>query len=107
MDLGFFRRAEALLAGRPAARLDYGVLVATLRVQQAVSAAAKAQAIGEALPRPEDSLAELLSSGPAWRQAGTALRGSFNPALARGKEPSMEMKGPFTLAFQPSFKRPA
>jgi hypothetical protein len=83
MDLGFFRRAEALLASRSAACLDVGVLVATLRLQQAASAAAQAQAIGEALPCPEDPLAELLSGGPAWRQAAAALRGSFNPALAR------------------------
>jgi hypothetical protein len=83
MDLGFFRRAEALLAARSATRLDYGVLVATLCLQQAASATAKAQAIGEVLPCPEDPLAELLSGGPAWRQAAAALRGSFNPAFAR------------------------
>jgi hypothetical protein len=83
MDLGFFRRAEALLADRSTARLDFGVLVAGLHLQQAASAAAQAQAIGEALPCPEDPLAELLSGGPAWRQAAAALRGSFNLALAR------------------------
>ncbi|HEX4738966.1 MAG TPA: hypothetical protein VH331_15550 [Allosphingosinicella sp.] len=83
MDLGFFRRAEALLASRSAARLDVGVLVATLHLQQAASAGAQAQAIGEALPCPEDPLAELLSAGPAWRQAAAALHGCFNPALAR------------------------
>jgi hypothetical protein len=83
MDLGFFRRAEALLAGRTASHVDYGVLVATLRLQQETSAAARAEAIGEALPCSEHPLAELLSGGPAWRQAAGALRGSFNPALAR------------------------
>ena len=83
MDLGFFRRVEALLAGRTAAHVDYGVLVATLRLQQADSAAARAQAIGEALPCHEDPLAELLSGGASWRQAAAALRGSFNPALVR------------------------
>jgi hypothetical protein len=83
MDLGFFRRAEALLAGHTAARVDFGMLVASLRLQQAASAAARAQAIGEALPCPEDPLAELLSGGPAWRQAAAALRGSFNTAQAR------------------------
>ena len=82
MDLGFFRRAEALLAGRTATHVDYGMLVATLRVQQAASAAAQAQAIGEAPLCPEDPLAELLSGGPAWREAAAALRGSFNPAHA-------------------------
>ena len=81
--MGFFHRAEALLAGRSPARLDFGMLVATLRLQQAASEAAQAQAIGEALPCPEDPLAELLSGGPAWRQAAAALRGSFNPAQAR------------------------
>ena len=83
MDLGFFRRAEALLSGRAATHVDYGMLVATLRLQQAASAAAQAQAIGEALPCPEDPLAELLSGGSGWRQAVAALRGSFNPAHAR------------------------
>jgi len=82
MDLGFFRRAEALLAGRAAVHVDFGVLVATLRLQQEASAASRAQAIGEALPCAEDPLAELLSGGPRWRQAAAALRGSFNPALA-------------------------
>lgn len=83
MDLGFFRRAEALLASHSATGLDFGLLVAGLRLQQVASAAAQAQAIGEALPCPEDPLAELLSGGPAWRQAAAALHGSFNPALAR------------------------
>ncbi len=83
MDLGFFRRAEALLAGQAAARVDFGMLVAALRLQQGASAAARAEAIGEALPCPEDPVAELLSGGPAWRQAAAALHGSFNRALAR------------------------
>src|SRR3569623_3175103 len=84
MDLGFFRRAEARLAGRAVTHVDFGVRVATLRLLQAASAAAQAQAIGESLPCPEDPLAELLSGGPAWRRAAAALRGSFNPAYARG-----------------------
>ena len=83
MDLGFLRRAEARFASRNAALLDFGMLVAMLRTQQAASPAAAAQAIAFALPCPEDPLAELLSGGPAWRQAGAAMRGSFNPAYSR------------------------
>lgn len=83
MDLGFFRRAEARFAAHGTACLDFGMLLTALIAQQAASAAAKAQSIGEALPCPEDPLAELLSGGPAWRQAAAALRGSFNPAYAQ------------------------
>jgi hypothetical protein len=83
MDLSFFRRAEARFAARTAAHLDFGMLLTALRAQQTATAAAGAQSIGEALPCPEDPLAELLSGGPAWRQAAAALRGSFNPAYAR------------------------
>jgi hypothetical protein len=83
MDLGFLRRAEARFASRNAARLDYGMLVAMLRAQQAASAAASAQAIALALPCPEDPLATLLCGGPYWRQAGAAMRGSFSPLHAR------------------------
>jgi hypothetical protein len=98
MDLGFFRRAEALLAGRAAIHVDFGVLVATLRLQQAASATAQAQAIGEALPCPEDPLAELLSGGAAWRQAAAAQRGSFNPAYARGSFDAVQAREPFDAA---------
>jgi hypothetical protein len=98
MDLGFFRRAEALLAGRAATHVDYGMLVATLRVQQAASAAAQAQAIGEAPPCPQDPLAVLLSGGPGWRQAAAALRGSFNPAQARESFNAAQARGSFDAA---------
>src|SRR3954453_2903224 len=98
MDLGFFRRAEALLAGRTAAHVDYGVLLAALRLQQSASAAARAQAISEALPCPEDPLAELLSGGSAWRRAAAALRGSFNPAHARGQFDAAHARAHFDAA---------
>ena len=81
MDLGFLRRAEARFASRNAAQLDFVTLVAMLRAQQE-SRAAASQAMACALPCPRDPLAELLSGGPAWRQAGAALRGSFNPGYA-------------------------
>jgi hypothetical protein len=98
MDLGFFRRAEALLAGRTPARVDFGMLLAALRLHQAASAAARAQAISEALPCPEDPLAELLSGGSAWRRAAAALRGSFNPAHARGQFDAAHARAQFNAA---------
>jgi len=86
MDLGFFRRAQMRFASRSAARLDYGVLVATLEAMQSSSPAARAlRAAGSqspAAPR-HDSLVELLLGGPGWRDALAAQRGSFNPECAR------------------------
>lgn len=82
MDLSFFRRAEEGFASRTAAPLEFGMLAAMLRTQQAASPAAQAQALALALPC-QDPLAELLLGGPAWRGAAAALRGSFNPACAR------------------------
>ena len=83
MDLSFFRRAEQRFASRTAAAPDYGMLVAMLQAQQASSAAARAEAAYRASSRIEDPLVELLLAGPAWRQAASAQRGAFNPALAR------------------------
>jgi hypothetical protein len=86
MDLGFFRRAQMRFASQSAARLDYGVLVATLEAMQSSSNAARAlRAAGsESLATPRhDSLVELLLGGPGWREALAAQRGSFNPGRAR------------------------
>jgi hypothetical protein len=83
MDLGFLRRAEQRFANRAAARVDFGMLVAALKAQQASSPAARAQA---ALPAPyavADPLVEILLAGPGWRQAVAAQRGCFHRALAR------------------------
>ena len=86
MDLSFFRRAQTRFASRSAARLDYGVLVATLEAMQSASAAARALrglgAEGKAAPR-HDSLVELLLGSPGWRDAIGSQRGSFNPAHAQ------------------------
>ncbi len=86
--MGFFRRAQTRFASRSAARLDYGVLVATLEAMQSSTAAARAlRAAGSrdvASPR-HDNLVELLLGGPAWREALAAQRGSFNPQTARGR----------------------
>ena len=82
MDLSFFRRAEQRFASRAPARLDFGMLVATLRSQRdsapALAAEAAAPAAGFA-----DPIAEILLAGPAWREAVAAQRGCFNPAFAR------------------------
>ena len=86
MDLSFFRRAETRFASRSAARLDYGVLVATLEAMQSASAASRAlrglRTEGTAAPR-HDSLVELLLGGSGWREAIGSQQGSFNPAWAQ------------------------
>ena len=81
MDLSFFRRAEQRFASRAPARLDFGMLVATLRTQ---SESAPARAADRApAPRCVDPLAEILLAGPGWREAVAAQRGCFNPEVAR------------------------
>jgi hypothetical protein len=85
MDLAFFRRAQMRFASHSAARLDYGVLVATLEAMQSSSAAARAArglgAEGEAAPF-HDGLVELVLGGSGWRDALATQRGSFNPEWA-------------------------
>jgi hypothetical protein len=82
MDLSFFRRAEQRFASRTAAGVDFGMLVASLRTEQAASPAARALAGFAAAPRPPDPLAEILLGGAAWRSAVAAQGGSFSPAMA-------------------------
>jgi hypothetical protein len=82
MDLSFFRRAEQRFASRAAAGVDFGMLVASLRTEQAASPAASALARFATRPRPQDPLAEILLGGPRWRAAVEAQGGSFNPAWA-------------------------
>jgi hypothetical protein len=84
MDLSFFRRAEQRFASRAPARLDFGMLVATLRSQRDSAPAASARAAASA-PADccSDPIAEILLAGPAWREAVAAQRGCFNPAFAR------------------------
>lgn len=84
MDLSFFRRAEQRFASHTPARLDFGMLVATLRLQREAAPAASARAADSApAERFADPLAEILLAGPAWREAVAAQRGCFNPAFAR------------------------
>ena len=80
MDLSFFRRAEQRFASRTPARLDFGMLVATLRSQSEVRPAVVARAPA---PRFADPIAEILLAGPAWREAVAAQGGCFNPEVAR------------------------
>ena len=89
MDLGFFRRAETRFAGRSAARLDYGVLIASLDAHQSASATARAvrSCAGRgAVDLGRDPVVELILGGPAWREAIEAQGGSFNRPLARQRE---------------------
>ena len=85
MDLSFFRRAQSRFASRTPARLDYGVLVATLEAAQSASVAARTVRglgiAGMAAPR-QDALVELLLGGPDWREALAAQGGCFNRAQA-------------------------
>jgi len=85
MDLDFFRRAGQRLAAREPAMLDFSMLVAMLRLRQAASPGARAQATASPLPwqRNVDSIVELLSGGTRWREASLARAGSFSPRLAR------------------------
>jgi hypothetical protein len=84
MDLSFFRRAEQRFAGRTPARLDFGMLVATLRMQrEAAPAASRDSAASMPAAGFADPIAEILLAGPAWREAVAAQRGCFNPAFAR------------------------
>jgi hypothetical protein len=84
MDLSFFRRAELRFASRTPARLDFGMLVATLRLQREAAPAASSRAAASAPGAPfADPIAEILLAGPAWREAVAAQRGCFNPAFAR------------------------
>jgi hypothetical protein len=83
MDLTFFRRAEQRFASRTAAQLDFGVLVAMLRTQQAASPAARAQCAYRPAPRLAFPIVDLLLASPGWRAAVAAQRGSFNPAFSR------------------------
>lgn len=80
MDLSFFRRAEQRFASRAPARLDFGMLVATLRSQSEERPAAPVRA---AAPRFADPIAEILLAGPAWREAVAAQGGCFNLRVAR------------------------
>ncbi len=88
MDLGFFRSRDRFV-GRHAARLDYGVLVASLEAVQATSAAARAEVSAAALgaePGPsQDPLVELVLGGAGWREAIVAQGGCFSPPLARNR----------------------
>ena len=83
MDLSFFRRAEQRFASRAPARLDFGMLVATLRARRDSAPAACADS-GESRPAAAfaDPIAEILLAGPGWREAVAAQRGCFNPAYA-------------------------
>jgi hypothetical protein len=82
MDLSFFRRAEQRFASRAPARLDFGMLVATLRSQRDSVPAAGDRAAAPGA-RIADPIAEILLAGPGWREAVAAQRGCFNPAFAR------------------------
>ena len=82
MDLSFFRRAEQRFASRAPARLDFGMLVATLRSQRETGPAAPAIA-STPVRSFADPIAEILLAGPGWREAVAAQRGCFNPAYAQ------------------------
>ena len=86
MDLSFSRRAQRRSATGAAARLEYGVLVATLDAMQAANAAARPMRgarFGLGAGQVSDPLVELLLGGPGWREAAVAQGGSFHRAQAQ------------------------
>ena len=83
MDLSFLRRAEQRFASRSPARVDFGMLLASLGTEQSASPAARALAASPIAPRLQDPLAHLLLGTAYWREAVAAQGGSFNRALAR------------------------
>jgi hypothetical protein len=85
MDLGFFRRAQAMLVARQTANLDYRVLVATLEAMQSASSTARAVRAAGTAARPaprQDPLVELLVGAPGWRDAVADQGGCFNRGQA-------------------------
>ena len=92
MDLGYFRHEQARFAGRSAARLDYGVLVATLQAMQSagtVRAELGSAGAGAASGAAQDPLVELILGGAGWREAIVAQGGCFNAAWARNRGKTM------------------
>ena len=83
MDLSFLRRAEQRFASRSPARVDFGMLVASLRTAQSASPAVRALSPYPTAPKLQDPFAEILLGGPRWREAVAAQAGSFNLAFAR------------------------
>jgi hypothetical protein len=82
MDLSFFRRAEARLAGATPARLDFGMFVAALNAAAPAAHPPAAGGSGGGAAMPRDPLAEILLGGPCWREAVAAQGGSFYRAVA-------------------------
>ena len=87
MDMSFLSRARRMLADRTPARLDYGVLVATLDALQSSSATARAQVRsvhgggeGGAASEP---LVDILLAAPEWSEAIAAQEGRFHRGTAR------------------------
>ena len=83
MDLSFFRRAEARLAGVTPARMDFGMFVAALRAAEGPALPVAARGRSAAGGGFADPVVEILLAGPCWREAVAAQGGSFNRAVAR------------------------
>ena len=85
--MAFLSRARRILAERTPARLDYGVLVATLEAMQSSSATARAQV--RSARREEDGpaacepLVEILLANPDWAEAIASQQGRFHRGGAR------------------------
>jgi hypothetical protein len=101
MDLAFLLRAERMLDRRSESGIDYGVLVATLAAHQAASVTGRAAALRaqrhRAFGRRNEALVELLTAGPAWREAGRTLGGSFNRKIAGAASISRQRMSPARL----------
>ena len=83
MDLSFSRRAQRRSPAGTAARMDYGMLVATLDAMRAATRPMAGVPFGAAAGQMSHPLVELLLGGPSWREAAVAQGGSFNRAQAQ------------------------
>lgn len=87
MDMTFLRRARRMLSERTPARLDYGVLVATLDAMQSSSATARAQVQSVEGGNPKSAtgepLVDILLAAPDWSDAIAAQKGCFHRGTAR------------------------
>lgn len=87
MDMSFLGRARRMLNERTPARLDYGVLVATLEAMQSSSATARAQVRSvhgeEEGGAAHEPLVDILLAAPDWADAIAAQEGCFHRRVGK------------------------
>src|SRR3546814_7976807 len=101
MDMSFLSRARRMRADRTPARLDYGVLVATLDAMQSSSATVRAQ-IRSVHGRVEggtasEPLVDILLAAPDWSDAIAAQQGHFH--RGRSEEHTSELQSLMRISY--------